>query len=76
FRFNGQPAICLAVAMKQGGNIQAFCTQLQQRIDDLTTGLPLGIDVHLESSKADVVQKAIGGFTHALFEAILNVLVV
>ncbi|WP_010219243.1 efflux RND transporter permease subunit [Pseudomonas syringae group genomosp. 3] len=76
FRFNGQPAIGLAVAMKQGGNIQAFGTQLQQRIDDLTTELPLGIDVHLVSSQAEVVEKAIGGFTHALFEAILIVLVV
>ncbi|RMO39410.1 efflux RND transporter permease subunit, partial [Pseudomonas savastanoi] len=76
FRFNGQPAIGLAVAMKQGGNIQAFGTQLQQRIDELTTELPLGIDVHLVSSQADVVEKAIGGFTHALFEAILIVLVV
>ncbi len=76
FRFNGQPAIGLAVAMKQGGNIQAFGTQLQQRIDDLTTELPLGIDVHLVSSQANVVEKAIGGFTHALFEAILIVLVV
>ncbi|MEE5071318.1 efflux RND transporter permease subunit [Pseudomonas alliivorans] len=76
FRFNGQPAIGLAVAMKQGGNIQAFGTQLQQRIEELTTELPLGIDVHLVSSQADVVEKAIGGFTRALFEAILIVLVV
>ncbi|MFJ4143840.1 efflux RND transporter permease subunit [Pseudomonas sp. NPDC089734] len=76
FRFNGQPAIGLAVAMKQGGNIQEFGSRLQQRIDELTGELPLGIDVHLVSSQADVVDKAIGGFTHALFEAILIVLVV
>ncbi|MBX8607164.1 efflux RND transporter permease subunit [Pseudomonas cichorii] len=76
FRFNGQPAIGLAVAMKQGGNIQEFGNRLQQRIDELTGELPLGIDVHLVSSQADVVNKAIGGFTRALFEAILIVLVV
>ncbi len=76
FRFNGQPAIGLAVAMKQGGNIQEFGKRLQQRIDELTGELPLGIDVHLVSSQADVVDKAIGGFTRALFEAILIVLVV
>ncbi|AHF67115.1 MULTISPECIES: efflux RND transporter permease subunit [Pseudomonas] len=76
FRFNGQPAIGLAVAMKQGGNIQEFGNRLQQRIDELTGELPLGIDVHLVSSQADVVDKAIGGFTRALFEAILIVLVV
>lgn len=76
FRFNGQPAIGLAVAMKQGGNIQDFGNRLQQRIDALTSELPLGIDVHLVSSQAEVVDKAIGGFTRALFEAILIVLVV
>lgn len=76
FRFNGQPAIGLAVAMQAGGNIQLFGERLQQRVDELTQTLPLGIDVHLVSSQAEVVDQAIGAFTRALFEAVLIVLLV
>lgn len=76
FRYNGQAAIGLAVAMQAGGNIQDFGAALQQRIDELTSDLPLGLDVHLVSSQAQVVDRAIGTFTKALFEAVLIVLVV
>lgn len=76
FRFNGQPAIGLAIAMKKGGNIQAFGKALHQRMNDLTADLPVGVGVHTVSDQADVVEKAVGGFTSALFEAVVIVLVV
>lgn len=40
FRYNGQPAIGLAIAMKDGGNIQEFGTALHKRMDELTAQLP------------------------------------
>ncbi|WP_061237859.1 efflux RND transporter permease subunit [Ectopseudomonas composti] len=76
FRYDGEAALGLAVAMQAGGNIQDFGAALQHRIDALTADLPLGLDVHLVSSQAQVVDKAIGTFTKALFEAVLIVLVV
>ncbi len=76
FRFNGQPAIGLAVAMKDGGNIQTFGKQLQQRMDEITAELPVGVGVHQVSNQAEVVDKAVGGFTSALFEAVVIVLIV
>jgi multidrug efflux pump subunit AcrB len=76
FRYNGQPAIGLAIAMKDGGNIQAFGTALHQRMDELTAQLPLGVGVHKVSDQAEVVEKAVGGFTSALFEAVVIVLIV
>ncbi|MEK1943410.1 MAG: efflux RND transporter permease subunit [Pseudomonas sp.] len=76
FRFNGQPAIGLAVAMKDGGNIQTFGEQLQQRMDEITAELPVGVGVHQVSNQAEVVDKAVGGFTSALFEAVVIVLIV
>ncbi|MBV6754068.1 efflux RND transporter permease subunit [Pseudomonas chlororaphis] len=76
FRYNGQPAIGLAIAMKKGGNIQDFGKSLHTRMDSLTAELPVGVGVHKVSDQAEVVEKAVGGFTSALFEAVIIVLVV
>lgn len=76
FRFNGKPAIGLSIAMQKGGNIQAFGKALHERMDATTAGLPVGIGVHKVSDQAEVVNKAVGGFTSALFEAVIIVLLV
>ncbi|MCW8276103.1 efflux RND transporter permease subunit [Pseudomonas sp. PCH199] len=76
FRFNGQQAIGLAIAMQKGGNIQVFGKALHQRINELTADLPVGVGVHNVSDQAEVVEEAVGGFTSALFEAVVIVLVV
>jgi multidrug efflux pump subunit AcrB len=76
FRFNGQEAIGLAIAMKDGGNIQAFGKALHARMQALTADLPVGVGVHTVSDQAQVVEKAVGGFTSALFEAVVIVLIV
>ncbi|AVO56639.1 efflux RND transporter permease subunit [Pseudomonas chlororaphis] len=76
FRYNGQPAIGLAIAMKKGGNIQDFGKALHAKMNQLTANLPVGVGVHTVSDQAEVVEKAVGGFTSALFEAVVIVLVV
>jgi multidrug efflux pump subunit AcrB len=76
FRFDGQPAIGLAIAMRDGGNIQVFGKALHERMTQATADLPVGVGVHVVSDQAQVVEKAIGGFTSALFEAVIIVLVV
>ena len=76
FRFNGKPAIGLAIAMQKGGNVLAFGKALHERIDQLTADLPVGVGVHTVSDQAVVVEEAVGGFTSALFEAVIIVLVV
>ncbi|MEE4744755.1 efflux RND transporter permease subunit [Pseudomonas alliivorans] len=76
FRYNGKPAIGLAIAMKKGGNIQAFGKALHERMDATTAELPVGVGVHKVSDQAEVVDKAVGGFTSALFEAVIIVMVV
>ena len=76
FRFNGKPAIGLAIAMKKGGNVQAFGKDLHARMEQATADLPIGVGVHNVSDQAQVVEKAVGGFTSALFEAVIIVLVV
>ena len=76
FRFDGKPAIGLAIAMQKGGNVQAFGKALHERIDQVTADLPVGVGIHTVSDQAVVVEEAVGGFTSALFEAVIIVLVV
>ncbi|POP65714.1 efflux RND transporter permease subunit [Pseudomonas syringae] len=76
FRFDGKPAIGLAIAMQKGGNIQSFGKALHAQMDATTAELPFGIGVHKVSDQAEVVNKAVGGFTSALFEAVIIVLLV
>jgi multidrug efflux pump subunit AcrB len=76
FRFDGKPAIGLAIAMKKGGNVQEFGKQLHARMEAATADLPIGVGVNNVSDQAQVVEKAVGGFTSALFEAVVIVLIV
>ncbi len=76
FRFDGKPAIGLAIAMKKGGNVQEFGKQLHERMTAATADLPIGVGVNVVSDQAQVVEKAVGGFTSALFEAVVIVLIV
>jgi hypothetical protein len=76
FHYNGKPAIGLAVAMNDGGNIQEFGSSCSNASNDLTAQLPVGVGVHMVSDQAQVVEVAVGGFTSALFEAVIIVLAV
>ena len=76
FRYNGETAIGLAIGMKAGGNIEVFGQLLKEKMTSITADLPVGVGVHTVSDQAVVVKKAVGGFTSALFEAVIIVLVV
>jgi multidrug efflux pump subunit AcrB len=76
FRFNGQPAIGLAIGMKQGSNLLEFGAAVEKKIETLSQELPVGVDVHLVSDQPKVVEEAVSGFTRALFEAVAIVLIV
>ncbi|MCE0913804.1 efflux RND transporter permease subunit [Pseudomonas sp. NMI760_13] len=76
FRFNGQTAIGLAIGMKAGANIEVFGAALKARMDRVVRDLPVGVGVHNVSDQAVVVKQAVGGFTSALFEAVVIVLAV
>jgi multidrug efflux pump subunit AcrB len=76
FRFNGQPAIGIGVAMSKGGNILALGTSLSAAMARIQADLPAGIDAHLVADQPAVVEESVGEFTHGLFEAIAIVLAV
>jgi multidrug efflux pump subunit AcrB len=74
FRYNGQPAIGLAIGMKPGNNLVQFGEELRRKMRDVVSELPIGVGVHLVSNQPAVVQEAVGGFTQALMEAVIIVL--
>jgi multidrug efflux pump len=76
FRFKGQPAIGLAIGMKTGANLLQFGEALQEQMHRITNELPIGVGVHLVADQPVVVEEAVGGFTKALFEAVVIVLAV
>jgi multidrug efflux pump subunit AcrB len=70
FRVNGKPAIGLAIAMRDGGDILALGNNVRKAIDSAVADLPLGIDVTLVSDQPVVVKNAIGEFMGSLWQAI------
>ena len=76
FRFNGQPAIALAIGMKTGANLLTFGEALKQQMSKIVADLPIGVGVHLVADQPVIVEHAVSGFTKALFEAVVIVLVI
>ena len=76
FRHNGQPAIALAIGMKSGANLLKFGEALKEEMSKILADLPIGVGVHLVADQPVVVEHAVSGFTEALFEAVVIVLVI
>ncbi|MBB4371757.1 multidrug efflux pump subunit AcrB [Bradyrhizobium sp. cir1] len=74
FRYNGQPAIALAIGMKSGANLLQFGEALKEEMTGIIADLPIGVGVHLVADQPVVVEHAVSGFTEALFEAVIIVL--
>ena len=76
FRVNGKPAIGLAIAMRDGGDILALGRNVKKAIDENIADLPLGIDPALVSDQPVVVKTAIGEFMESLWQAIAIIMAV
>jgi multidrug efflux pump len=75
-RFNGQPAIGLAVSMRQGGDVIRLGEQLQATVQRVQASLPVGVQIHAVSDQPRVVEEAVHEFKKSLFEAVVIVLLV
>jgi multidrug efflux pump subunit AcrB len=76
FRINGQPAIGVAVAMRDGGDILALGVNVRREIAAITEDLPVGIEPFLVADQARTVDVAIGEFTESLWQAIVIIMIV
>ena len=76
FRLNGEPAIGLAIAMRDGGDTLALGRNVASKIATIKADLPLGIEPRLVADQPLTVDQAINEFTTSLWQAIGIVLVV
>jgi len=76
FRVNGKPAIGLAIAMRDGGDILTMGKNLSRAMSQITANLPIGIEPHLVADQAVTVDGAIAEFMESLWQAIAIILVV
>ena len=74
FRVNGQPAIGLAIAMRDGGDILALGRNVKTALAEATADLPLGVEPKLVADQAATVDTAIAEFLTSLWQAIAIIL--
>jgi multidrug efflux pump subunit AcrB len=75
FRVNGKPAIGLAIAMRDSGDILALGENVRKEMAEVTAGLPVGIEATLVADQAVTVDHAISDFMTSLWQAIVIILV-
>jgi multidrug efflux pump len=76
FRVNGEPAIGLAIAMREGGDIPGLGRNIKKAMQEIKVNLPIGIEPTLVADQPYVVDHAIGDFTRSLLEAIVIIMIV
>jgi len=74
FRVNGEPAIGLAIAMRDGGDILALGRNIKNAMAEVTADLPLGIEPKLVADQAVTVESAISEFMSSLWQAVAIIL--
>ncbi len=75
-RFNGAPAIGLALSTAAGGNVVEMGEALKKRFNELRSQIPVGIEFGIVALQSDAVIKSIDGFILNLVEAVIIVIVV
>ncbi|HQR20700.1 MAG TPA: efflux RND transporter permease subunit, partial [Burkholderiaceae bacterium] len=75
FRVNGKPAIGLAIAMRDAGDILALGENVRKEMAEITANLPVGIEPVLVADQAVTVDHAISDFMTSLWQAIVIILV-
>ena len=76
FRVNGEPAIGLAIAMRDGGDVLGLGANVEAAIKEITADLPVGITPVLVANQPQVVDEAINEFMVSLWQAIAIILVI
>lgn len=72
--FDGKPAVGIAVAMEDGGNILKLGDDLDSMAAAIQAELPLGLELRQVSDQPQVVEESIGEFVETLLLAIVIVL--
>ncbi|MGL4443862.1 MAG: efflux RND transporter permease subunit, partial [Alsobacter sp.] len=76
FRVNGQEAIGLGIAMRDGGDILALGINVKAAMARITASLPHGIEPRLVADQSVTVRYAIADFMTSLWQAVAIILVI
>ncbi|MEA2117672.1 efflux RND transporter permease subunit [Halovibrio sp. HP20-50] len=76
YRDMGRPAISLGISFESGVNVVEVGERLQQRLDELQTRTPLGMELNVVYDQPQVVDEAVSGFLLSLIQAVAIVIVV
>ena len=75
-RYDGFPAIGIAISTKSGTNVVDVGKNLERRLTELTEHLPVGIELRKVSWQSDQVTESIHAFLISLLQAVIIVLAV
>jgi len=75
-RVNGEPALALAISMREGGNILDLGRQVKETVDRVEAEYPIGIDFTYVQFQAEPVNKKVNEFIGTLLQAIAVVVIV
>lgn len=74
--FDGQSAVGIAVAMRQNVDIKAFGRQIDQALESVREGIPLGMTLEKITHQPPIVAAAVAEATSNLGQTLLTVLIV
>ena len=75
-RYDGEAAIALSISNVSGVNVVDLGNALDDRLNELSAMLPVGIETHKVSWQSDLVTESIDAFMISLAQAVAIVLVV
>ncbi|OIO67307.1 MAG: AcrB/AcrD/AcrF family protein [Zetaproteobacteria bacterium CG_4_9_14_3_um_filter_49_83] len=71
-RFNGQPTVGLGIIKVTGANVVAIATEAKRRLnEEIIPQLPPGMQIHIATNDADIVQGIVDGLKDHLIESVL-----
>lgn len=68
-KFNGRPAIGVAISTVTGGNVVDMGLAVERRIEELKKEIPVGIEIGLVAHQANTVNEAVQLFVSSLIQA-------
>ncbi|MEZ8111753.1 efflux RND transporter permease subunit [Vibrio splendidus] len=75
-RYNGVPAVTLAMSPVTGVNVVSLGDEINQVVSDFQATLPLGVDIATVANQPEEVQKSIDNFVSNLLESVAIVFIV
>jgi len=76
FRYDSQPAIGLGVSTAKGGNVVKLGRAVLEKLDEMKSNQPIGIEIHQVNFQPKEVSKATNAFVSKLAQAVAIVFLV